>query len=373
MNDFSGTIKYESLLKSLIEHKFTAIKRDCALSDKRSNAKTLLKRWRAEKESASAGRQRGDLMENASVDVSTQVAGSASECLDVAEERVIQSEKASCTSEDANSEDAPAGVVADEAPKPDEQVAPNDGAISKPILSARRSSGTSRRTGISTPAVEFSLEQEQRSRLRVLEARSISAQCSPIFPRQSFDAPPRTAIPQRVSPRPNASEDSVSSSANTDSVARAADDPETPSCSTMAPSKAKRSSANESINNISSNSLRSKVNSNKLTSSDLASSGATSRMAVTPTATTMSSSTIHNVPANCISGRRKHHGSEESRKIRKFGPLSSPPLSSRFPFSVYFCVAHSLAHRKPYARTANMKINFMLFSNAARANLPFAE
>lgn len=64
-----------------------------------------------------------------------------------------------------------------------------------------------------------SIDQEQRRRLRVLEAKSISAQCSPIFPRQSFGGDAaialspitklKSSIPQRLMSRQNTSDDSV--------------------------------------------------------------------------------------------------------------------------------------------------------------------
>lgn len=86
---------------------------------------------------------------------------------------------------------------------------------------------SSKHTTFSAPApiTASTIDQEQRRRLRVLEAKSISAQCSPIFPRQIFEttaatlpppppppAPPsklKSSIPQRLIWRQNTSDDSV--------------------------------------------------------------------------------------------------------------------------------------------------------------------
>lgn len=82
---------------------------------------------------------------------------------------------------------------------------------------------TSKHTTFSAPApiANCTIDQEQRRRLRVLEAKSISAQCSPIFPRQTFASetvaplppPPlaklKSSIPQRLMSRQNTSDDSV--------------------------------------------------------------------------------------------------------------------------------------------------------------------
>lgn len=81
---------------------------------------------------------------------------------------------------------------------------------------------TSKHTTFSAPVpvtAICTIDQEQRRRLRVLEAKSISAQCSPIFPRQTFvgetvaTLPPlvkfKSSIPQRLISRQNTSDDSV--------------------------------------------------------------------------------------------------------------------------------------------------------------------
>lgn len=350
-NELNGTtIKYESLLKSLIEQKFTAIKRECEQNQKPSKSKTFFKRWRRRRniDTMNEERQCGDnIIENKMIEVCDPIAGNVSDSVAATEEQVNHDENKSRSNRkvvsetiqmNSNEVDDALSCAIDETVKLNAETGSGEGAIVKPIRSARRSSSISKRTTLSTPTVEFNFEQEQQQqqqhhRLRVLEARSISAQCSPIFPRQSFDASTKTSIPQRMCSRANTSDDSVCSSVCTDSVVQVIDDMEAPSSSTMTKLKTKRNSANESINNISSSSLKSKANSNKLTSSDLTSAGAKNKTITTITATTtattatqstmpaaMSSSKVHIVPTNCISGRRKH-GSDESHKIRKFSSL----------------------------------------------------
>lgn len=66
---------------------------------------------------------------------------------------------------------------------------------------------SSKHTTFSAPSP---IDQEQRRRLRVLEAKSISAQCSPIFPRQIFAGETlKLSIPQRLMSRQNTSDDIV--------------------------------------------------------------------------------------------------------------------------------------------------------------------
>lgn len=329
LNEFNAsTIKYESLLKSLIEQKFTAIKRECEQNQKSPNSKAFLKRWR--KRNRNVLNERRQCVGNVVIENKNIDAGNIkNDSIDVTEKtQVEQSEKGSRTNQEIVSEciqtsssnvDDMRSCTIDEMVKSDTEIVSNEGTITKPIRSARRNSNTSKKTSTSTPIVEFNIEQEQHNRSRILEARSISAQCSPIFPRQSFDATNEIGFPHRMCSRKNASHDSV----NTDSIVQVNEDMEMPSCSTMAELKLKRNSANETINKIISNSsFKSKTNSNKLTLSELASTGVTTTSTMkTPAATTMSSSTIHNVSTNCILGRVKHHGSDESHKIRKFRSL----------------------------------------------------
>lgn len=108
----------------------------------------------------------------------------------------------------------------------------DDGISSKQLPNANRKysadtisfPSSSKHTTFSAP-IEIPYDPECRHRLRVLEAKSISAQCSPIFTRQIFENVPlptkrtdcaintggvlKSTIPQRLYSRQNTSDDSV--------------------------------------------------------------------------------------------------------------------------------------------------------------------
>lgn len=256
INDLHNGIRYDSILNTLVEKKILAIKRDCEQTEQKLEQQRkqnclggLLfgKRWRQHEQQPE--QQRITLECPRMVDtivINERAANDAATANDDAKNAIVLVNRNKLIEND--NQQGWCGV--DEAnTKPNEQSAmPEDcGSIasiashsavqiddvgeSKPHLRPARkiSSDTvisipnqSKHTTFSAPVPigGYIADQEQRRRLRVLEAKSISAQCSPIFPRQTFTGetgatlPPLTklksSIPQRLMSRQNTSDDSVS-------------------------------------------------------------------------------------------------------------------------------------------------------------------
>lgn len=259
INDLHNGMRYESILNTLVEKKILAIKRDCERTEQKLEQQRkqnclggLLfgKRWRQHKQSQQQSRVPSEctrmvdtivINERAAVDAATANDDAKDAIVLVNRNNVIENDNHHhphgwCASDGAitklNDQSAkPEDCVSIASMASQSAVQIDDVGESKPHLrSARKISSdtvisipsSSKHTTFSAPVpiVSCITDQEQRRRLRVLEAKSISAQCSPIFPRQTFAGetgatlPPLTklksSIPQRLMSRQNTSDDSVS-------------------------------------------------------------------------------------------------------------------------------------------------------------------
>lgn len=281
INDLHNGLRYESILNTLVEKKILAIKRDCEQSEqklKQQRKHNCLGGLLFGKRRRQLQRELDEVQQQPAESEpreTTNVDGNAhrSECSRLADAIVINEcvavGDATATNDDvenaivlvnrnklietdnnqqfgrhandvagekptdANAESEDCGsnsTIASQSPMQAHDVAKSTSLLQGDALRPARkiSSDTiisipsaSKHTTFSAPApiVECTIDQEQRRRLRVLEAKSISAQCSPIFPRQSFAgeatvtpspvAKLKSTIPLRLMSRQNTSDDSV--------------------------------------------------------------------------------------------------------------------------------------------------------------------
>lgn len=260
----NGTLRYESILSTLVEKKILAIKRDCEQSEQKLKQQRkhnclgglLFGKRRRQRELENEEQQQQQQCEpkttidnNITKSMCPRLAADTivvNECVAVGDALAHDDAKSAVVLvnrnkliENDNNHHHQGGGATNEAPhtKPlNEENCGSNSTIashtavqidyvgkSMPQLPGdglRPARKISSDTQHSAPTGGAStIDQEHRRRLRVLEAKSISAQCSPIFPRQTFagDAaatlPPlaklKSSIPQRLMSRQNTSDDSV--------------------------------------------------------------------------------------------------------------------------------------------------------------------
>lgn len=259
INDLHNGIRYESILNTLVEKKILAIKRDCEQTEQKLEQQRkqnclgglLFGKRRRQHEQQPLQQQRLTsecprmldtivINERAAVDAANDDAKNAIVLVNrnkLIENDNHQHQHECCASDGANTKPNEQSAVSEDCgsiasiASHCSAVQIDDVCESKPHLRPARkiSSDTvismpnsSKHTTFSAPVPIGGCitDQEQRHRLRVLEAKSISAQCSPIFPRQTFAGetgatlPPLTklksSIPQRLMSRQNTSDDNVS-------------------------------------------------------------------------------------------------------------------------------------------------------------------
>lgn len=261
INDLHNGMRYESILNALVEKKILAIKRDCEQTEQKLKqqrkhnclggllfGKRRHQHEQQQQQSPSPRPSRDPTTDN-SITKSEwpRIADTIviNECVAVGEATANDDAKNAVVLVNRNKlieNDNQHGrrVVDAAATKPNEQGALSEGCGSTSTVASHSAQQTddvgksppplhssdvlrparkiSSDTIISIPSsskhTTFSaptpIDQEQRRRLRVLEAKSISAQCSPIFPRQIFAGETlKLSIPQRLMSRQNTSDDSV--------------------------------------------------------------------------------------------------------------------------------------------------------------------